>query len=388
MLAAIELLFWSALGAIFFAFCGYPLLLALVAPLAGQRRKEGAAGPAAWPTATLLISAYNEEAVLAARLENGLALDYPEDKLAILVISDASTDSTDELARASAAGNGRVGLLRQPERRGKSAALNAAVAAATGEIVIFSDANSLYDRHALRELIRPFADPRVGLVTGRTRYLAAGGDGSRESISLYSRLELWTKRNESRIGSCVGADGAIFACRRELYRPLAADDINDLVLPLQVAAQGWRVVLAEGAFCLEEGSRSDGEYQRQVRIATRTLRALMRHKGLFSPVRRPWFAFQVVSHKLLKLMLPFFMLLALLANLILAGAGLSFYPALLILQGGGYALAAWGRLTGGRGKGSGAAYNLCLVSVAFLVGWSKWLRGETFTTWSPERARG
>ena len=385
-MTAMELLFGSALGAIFYAFCGYPLLLALLAPLAGKGRKGPAAGAAAWPTVTLLISAHNEEAVLPGRLDNALALDYPADKLSILVVSDASTDGTDEMVKGYAARNGRVGLLRQAERRGKSAALNEAVAAAAGEIVVFSDANSLYGRQALRELVRPFADPRVGLVTGRTKYVAAGG--ARESASLYSRLELWTKRNESRLGSCVGADGAIFACRRELYRPLAADDLNDLVLPLRVVAQGRRAVLAGEAFCLEEEGRGGGEYQRQIRIATRTLRALARHRHLFSPRRRPWFAFQVASHKVLKLMLPFFMLLALLASLALAGAGSSFYQTMLLLQGGGYALAAWGRLTGGRGRGPGAAYNLCLVAAAFLVGWAKWLAGETFTTWEQQRLNG
>jgi cellulose synthase/poly-beta-1,6-N-acetylglucosamine synthase-like glycosyltransferase len=382
-MAEVQILFWLAVGAIGYAFCGYPLLLRVFSPLGrGRPEWDGADGP--WPRVTLLISAYNEEAVIEAKLHNALHLDYPSELLDILVVSDASDDRTDAIVEALE-GSGKVRLLRMPGRQGKSTALNAAVAEAAGEIVVFSDANSFYDRQAVRELVRPFRDSRVGLVTGCTRYLVAVGSSLRESSGLYSKLELWAKRYESRIHSCVGADGAIFACRKNLYQSLREDDLNDLVIPFQVVRQGYRAVLNEKAFCQEDGAREAGsEFQRQVRIACRTLHALARYKAVWNPWKQPVFSFLVVSHKLLKLMLPFFMVFALAANLVLAASS-SAYGLLLLLQGGGYLLALWGGITG-RGRGASLAYGFCLASLAFLVGWRKWLRGETFTTWKPERA--
>jgi cellulose synthase/poly-beta-1,6-N-acetylglucosamine synthase-like glycosyltransferase len=376
-----QLLFGVAVSMIFYGFAGYPLLLFILSSLAPRKQFHGE--PDHWPAVTLLISAYNEEAVIEAKIENGLQLDYPREKLEIMVVSDGSTDQTDAIVRLMAE-KSRVRLLRQPVRRGKSAALNEAVTAAGGEIIVFSDANSFYEQQAIRELTRPFQDRKVGLVTGCTRYMARVEGALRESTGLYSKLELWTKRYESRIHSCVGADGAIFACRKHLFQPLREDDINDLVVPFQVVRQGYRVILNENAYCLEEGARLPGnEFQRQVRIACRTLHGLGRYKAVWNPFRQPLFSFMVISHKVLKLLLPFFMILALATNLVLASS--TSFAVLLLLQAGGYLLALWGGLTG-RGRGASLAFSLCLTSLAFLLGWRKWLMGETFTTWTPGRA--
>src|SRR5581483_6161428 len=224
---AMQLLFVLLVVLTVFSYAIYPVVVGVWAKLVhrGWNRTE------ATPSMTLVISVYNEEAVIREKLENALALDYPRDLLEILVVSDGSTDRT--VAIAEEYGARGIRLLVAPERHGKTAALNLAVPGARGEIVAFTDANAMFPPTMLRTIARNFSDPDVGLVTGWTKYVARGGH---ESVGLYvySRLERATKEAESLVSSCVGADGAVLAMRRALYRDLRHDDINDFVLPLDV----------------------------------------------------------------------------------------------------------------------------------------------------------
>lgn len=376
-------LFWGSLLLVGYAYLGYPACLWVLQRLRRVPALEAASGDL--PRVTLLISAYNEEGVIAEKLENSLSLEYQRELLEILVVSDASDDGTDETARSFAPRG--VGLVRTVERGGKSAGLNHGVAAATGEILVFSDANSLYGRQALQELVRPFADPRIGFVTGGTSYRSEGGEGLHRPVGLYASLEQRTKVLESAIGSCVGADGAMFAVRRGLWRPLRAQDLNDLVVPLEVVRRGLRGVYAPGAHCLERTARSvGGEFNRQVRITGRTLRALAGSLDLLNPFRHGLFAWELLSHKWCKLLVPFALVAALATNLALAPGGWP-WTALLALQAAGYAAGGAGLLL--QRSGCGGLLSLPAVflasSAAILLGWLRFLQGETYTTWSTSR---
>src|SRR5882762_1396897 len=231
--------FWLASFLVVYPYLIYPLLLRLLARLS-PARGEPAQTRAETPRVTLIISAFNEEAALGRKLENALALDFPANRLEIIVASDASSDRTDQIVREVSAGEPRVKLVRQEERRGKSAALNRAVAAASGEIIVFSDANAMYGQDAIRRLVQDFADPKVGYVVGAALYYDAQGVRAGESEGVYWKLELFLKRLESQFYSVVGGDGAIYAIRRHLFWDLKDDDISDFVNPLQIIAAGYR----------------------------------------------------------------------------------------------------------------------------------------------------
>jgi cellulose synthase/poly-beta-1,6-N-acetylglucosamine synthase-like glycosyltransferase len=335
---------------------------------------------------TVIVSAYNEEQVIGEKIANTLALDYPGNLLEIVVVSDGSSDRTCEIV-ASYAPRGVV--LRHYEGRiGKTACLNRAVPLATGDLVVFSDANSAFAREALSALVEPFQDRSVGFVTGWTRYGAAepGRAGDSLGIGIYSRLELLTKRLESRLGSCVGADGAIFAIRRELYRPLAAHDINDLVIPLSINLQGYRGVLEPRAICFERDAGSaKGEFRRQVRITSRTIRALVNYRQLLNPLRYGLLSLEILSHKLCKFLVPLFLIVLLATSVLLADRG-TVYLAALAAQGMLYASAGAAPLlagVAGLSRLADAAKTFVVVNAAIAVAWAKYLQGETFTTWSP-----
>jgi cellulose synthase/poly-beta-1,6-N-acetylglucosamine synthase-like glycosyltransferase len=383
MIAA-KIIFWCSLCGILFAYGGYPLFLWVVSIFRSNKAQTQSSTYV--PRVSLLISVHNEERSIDPKLENALALDYPKKSLEIIVVSDASSDRTDEIVRQFS--DQGIRLLRQHVRKGKSAALNMAVAEAKGEIIVFSDGNAMYDGKAVKYLVRHFRDPSTGFVSGITKYISNTAGSSADSTGLYSRLEHSTKRLESLIGSCVGADGAIFAIRKEVYTPLKAHDINDLVIPLQIVGQGFRGMLEERAFCLEKTAGNlKGEFNRQVRISTRTIRAIFENRGLLNPIRWPFFSFQLISHKLLKLLVPFFMILTLVTNVLLVTTSLLYYV-LLVFQVWYYVLVWWGHLDQKAGRANqltGMAHAFSFVNCALLLGWIKYFQGETYSTWSPER---
>jgi cellulose synthase/poly-beta-1,6-N-acetylglucosamine synthase-like glycosyltransferase len=334
---------------------------------------------------TIVISAFDEEASIGATLENKTSLDYPRDRLEVIVVSDASTDGTERIVR-SFEGRG-VRLLVQEKRQGKTAALNRAVAEAKGEVVAFSDANSIWGRDALRRLVRNFADPSVGYVTGKMVYVDETGTVVGSGCSAYMRYENRLRTLETRVGSVVGVDGGVDAVRRSLYDPMRPDLLPDFVLPLSVVRKGFRVVYEPDALLHERSLESvDDEYRMRVRVTLRAYRALLATADLLNPVRRPLFAFQLATHKVLRYSVGLFQALALASNVLLIG------------RGAVYQWAFWGQLVFYMAASLGFSVPrlsrvrllrypqyLCLVNAAAVAAFVRFLRGETSATWQPRK---
>lgn len=378
-------LFWLLAGLVVYVYFGYPMLLAVAKSLGGGR---AVAMRPVEPSVTLVISAYNEEASIGDKLRNSLELDYPPDRLEVLVVSDASSDRTDAIVASFPPE--RVRLLRMAERGGKTVGLNRAVREARGDVIVFSDANALYYPDAIRRLVRNFADPAVGAAVGESTYVDAEAQAER-SEGLYWKYEVAIKKLESAIGSVVGGDGAIYAIRRGFYRDMRADALSDFVNPLQVVEQGARVVYEPEARSYEKaGDDFQKEYRRKVRIVNRAWRAAWSMPQMMNPLRSGFFAVEIVSHKLLRWLVPLFLALLFLVTVALAGRG-GLYALALWAQLGFYGLAALGwflRESERMPAALSVPFFFCLVNVASAQGILDAFRGKTYTTWATVRAGG
>lgn len=327
------IIFYISLLLLFYTYIGYPLIVSFLSrlhhnPISKATRR---------PKVTILIAAFNEEAVIAATIDNKIALDYPADKLEIIVISDESSDGTDEIVQSYA--DQGVRLIRQEPRAGKTSALNLAVPQATGDIIVFSDANSLYDDQTLKKLVANFADTSVGYVSGKMIYTDADGTTSGDGCSAYMTYENALRAAESDLGSIVGVDGGIDAMRKELYRPMNADQLPDFVQPLKVIEQGYRVVYEPEALLKESALRDDNdEYRMRVRVSLRAYWALYDMRQLLFLRHNKIFSWQLWSHKVLRYLCFFFLLGAFVSNLFLAGQSW-FFQLTLILQSLAYFVA-------------------------------------------------
>jgi cellulose synthase/poly-beta-1,6-N-acetylglucosamine synthase-like glycosyltransferase len=306
----IGILFWLCVVGIFYVYAGYPLILTLLASL----RPRPSAYEPYLPTATLLITAYNEQEVIAAKLENSLALDYPPERLQILVAADGCDDRTMEIVRSFA--SGRVELSYDPVRRGKMAAINRAMPLVRNEILVFSDANNFYEPSTLRELVKPFSDPMVGAVAGSKR-IVKEDSALGEADSLYWRYDSFIKKQETRLGSCTGVSGEVFATRRDLFESPPDSVINDdFFLALSIIRKGFRLIYAPEACSRETVSLDErDEIVRRTRIIAGRYQILGMSIGRL-PYRRPMIVWQVVSHKFLRPLVPFAMIGAFLASFI------------------------------------------------------------------------
>lgn len=368
-------LFWGSLGALAWTHAGYPLAVAALARLRPRRpRIEDIV-----PDVTVVVAAWNEEAVIAHRVENLLAQDYPPDRLEIVVASDGSSDRTDEIVQEIAAREPRVALLRC-ERGGKVAAQNRAVAESTREIAAFSDANASWEPDALRKLVRSFADPEVAYVCGRVRLVSSGGS-NREGA--YWRFETWLRAQESLAGSLTGGYGPIYAVRRTDYVDVDPRFGHDLALPYLMVQRGRRAVYEPEALSSEKESRDlEDEYRRKVRMFEHCWLITLEGKTLRS--LPPLYLAQMVSHRHLRYGSGLLHLLLLGASIALAGRG-RLYRGALSGQGGLLALAAAGRL-GTRVPGAALAYYYVLVTWATVVALAGYLRSGVPATW--EQALG
>ncbi len=367
--------FWLLLGLVAFAYAGYPLLLALLVPVAKRPPKCDDVTP----SVTLLIPAYNEERSLGAKLESCVALDYPKDRLQVIVLSDGSTDGTNAIA-ASFARHG-YGLMAFKENRGKLAVLRDGLAAATGEIVAFSDAASRLAPDALRRLVRPFADPAVGCVSGAYRVLRPHAARLGPQEGLYWRYETFIKRCESGLGSTLGAHGSLYAIRRELCPDLARIRTNDdYEIPVHIVARGHRVVYAPDAVASEEAEEMGG-FARRVRIAVGNWRQLRLIPLLLWPPR-PWLLFTFVAHKFLRLIGPWCLMAALAINLFLTGP---LYLATLVAQLAFYILALAGAFRILHPAFLKLPFYFCMINAAYIVGLARLLTGSGRVRWNARR---
>ena len=308
-----QIIFWLSAAALFYTYAGYPLLLAVVSAVRPRQVRRGDFGP----TVSVIITAYNEELALAAKLENTLALDYPRELLEIIVASDCSTDGTDQIALGFASRG--VRLHRQPQRLGKTAAQNAAVAQARGEVILFSDATSLYQPDAVQALLPNFADPTVGCVAGRLIYVDPAHSRIGRGARSYWSYETFLKKHESRACSLIGASGCLYAVRRTAYVPLYHEACSDFIIATKMVEQGLRAVYEPAAVCTEETNRqTDKELKMRVRVIAQTFTDLWRHRAMMNPFRSGFYAVQLLSHKVMRYAVPFFLLAILATSGILA----------------------------------------------------------------------
>jgi len=304
------ILFWFSVALIFYAYIGYPLLLSFFT--AFQQKKD--VSVTSEVPMTILITAYNEEAVIAKKIENTLKLEYPQDKLQIIVAADGSSDRTPEIVRGF--GN-RVELSYIPNRQGKMAAINRAIPLVRGEIIVFSDANNLYEADALRRLVAPFSDSKVGASTG-AKLIIQDGRNLSGAEGIYWKYESWIKRNQTKLDTCTSSVGEIFAVRRDVYIPPPNFVINDdYYIVIDLIRRGFRVFYVPEARSLEYISASEqDEITRRARIGTGLYQSIFMIAKLL-PLGRPWAIWHIISHKFCRALVPFGLLGALLSNLII-----------------------------------------------------------------------
>jgi cellulose synthase/poly-beta-1,6-N-acetylglucosamine synthase-like glycosyltransferase len=373
-------LFWLCVGAMAYVYVGYPLLLFLVSRVVNRR----VAKAAITPTVTMVIAAYNEAPVIAGKLDNSLALDYPADKLDILVASDGSTDRTNAIVREyEARYPGRVTLLDLP-RGGKTVGQNHAADVARGEILVFSDASTMYDPQAVRAMVANYADPAVGSVGGDVRYVREGEEASAKGRQMYWTYEASIRRWESQIFTVIGATGCIYSMRKDLYTHLDPAAISDFVQPARALIKGYRSVVEDDATCYEiaESKEMGDELRRRSRVVNRGIRGVGFMTELLNPLRHPVLLFQIISHRLLSLGIPFHLIGAFVSNAFLLDA--RFYQLTFAAQvafyGGALAALVLDRF-GVRPKGLFIPLYFCLVNLAPLLAVWSLLKGEKKIVW-------
>lgn len=379
-MTAAMIIFWCAFAWILYVYVGYPIALALISTI--YRRPVRSAEHT--PRVTIVIAAFNEAAHIAQTIQNKLDLDYPRELLDIIVVSDGSTDGTDDLVKGFASQG--VKLIRQEPRQGKTAGLNLALAQATGDIVAFSDANSMYDKAALRRIVANFADPEVGYVTGKMIYTDPDGSVVGDGCSAYMRYENTLRSLETKVGSVVGVDGGVDAVRRSLYQPMRADQLPDFVLPLRVIASGARVVYEPGALLKENTlNRATDEFRMRVRVALRSFWALWDSRKLLLPAPYALFAFQLWSHKVLRYLIFLPMLLVAVTSILLWSYG-DIYKLAVIGQVLAYGTVILGVLVPNsqflQRIGALPSY-FVLVNVASGLAFWRFLKGEKQVLWKP-----
>ena len=318
--------FWLSIFAIFYIYIGYPILIVIFSVFSNRPVQKYPISP----FVSIIISAYNESEHICQTVQNKLDLNYPSDKFEIIVVSDGSTDGTDEIVRSL--NSSQVRLIRQEVRAGKTVALNLAVSHAKGTIIVFSDANSIYDLDAIRKLVANFSDSDVGYVSGKMIYVNSDGSPVGDGCSAYMKYENCLRKYETKVGSIVGVDGGIDAVRKELYTPMDIGQIPDFVLPLKVIAEGYRVVYDAEALLKEDTlKQARDEYNMRVRVTLRSLWAILDMRHLLSIKKFGFFAFQLWSHKVLRYLCFLFLIFAFITNCFLLEEGI-IYVIFLILH--------------------------------------------------------
>jgi cellulose synthase/poly-beta-1,6-N-acetylglucosamine synthase-like glycosyltransferase len=378
----IEIVFWTACLTLIYVYILFPAIVQLLARRFGKLVSEAKLEL----SVSIIVTAYNEEKGILAKLENLLALNYPGDLVDIIVASDSSSDATDRLVQDC--GSQRVQLLRVEGRQGKTACQNAAAAIARGEILVFTDATTRLDAGALHALVRRFDSADVGCVGGRLIYVSSTENVTGRGGEAYWDYEVKLRMAESALGSLIGVSGCLYAARRSAYRAINPGLISDFVISMKMREQSLRTVLAVDAVCYEETlNRGTHEMSMRVRVAIRSINALICERRFLNPWRYGLFAWQLWSHKLLRYASPFLWLLALGANLALISTH-PLYTVLLVCQLAvilagvvGFALqsrlAKLGMLS--------QPYYFLLTNIASFLATLRYVRGERMVTWKPLR---
>lgn len=383
-----KLIFWMSVSVVLYTFLVYPLVLVVLASLfqlssdlrfaLGRGNRRGV--PVSDPLVSMIIPAHNEAGIIAGKMRNCAELDYPKSRLEILVGCDGCTDDTVERIRESCHSNVRI--FDSAERSGKPAMLNRLVPEARGEILLFSDANTLYNPESVRSLVRRFAAPGVGAVCGELKLLAP--DGKTATEGLYWRYECFLKILESRLNMLVGANGAIFAIRRDLYRPLPAGTINDdFLIAMDIRRQGFSVVYDPEANAFEETSTVQQEFRRRIRIGSGDLRALRQTWTMLSPLAGS-VALSYWSHKICRWLVPLALITSFVSAVWLSRdvfyLGCALLGLLLVASAGfGYFLQVNERRPGV----FGVPCHFLAMNLALLIGFAQDLFGSRTGVWAP-----
>jgi poly-beta-1,6-N-acetyl-D-glucosamine synthase len=370
-----EILFWLSLVFIAYTYIGYPIILILLLRLKPQIVKKHPISP----TVSIIVAARNEEKNIAMRLRNLCEQDYPDNKIEIIIVSDNSVDKTNEIVQSF--GDSRITLLSLQQPSGKALAVNSGVAAAHGEILVFADARQRFEKNAIRELVANFSDPEIGCVSGEMVFLDNIDSNVRTEMNAYWRYEKSIRKNESATGSVMGASGSIFAMRRSLFKPLPAGTIlDDVLTPMNIINQGYRVVFDSDAIAYDSVSKDvEQEWRRKVRTLTGNWQLLGLAPWLVIPWRnKDWVRF--LSHKIFRILVPFFLVLLLLFNMKLDGF---FYKIFLSAQITCYSLAAFGYFLPRfrTHKIFNVPYFFMAMNVAALFGFFYWVTGKDKQIW-------
>ncbi len=380
------IIFWISLFFIFYAYAGYPLLITFISLVVNKKVKTAEIEP----FVTVLITAFNEEKDIGAKIENSLLLDYPKDKYELVVASDGSTDATDQVVESYKDNETGVNVIlhRVEGRVGKTATQNSAVKICRGEIIIFSDAASMYDKKAIRAFVANYADPEVGAVSGRYVYVNKKDTSAGQGVSAFWNLENFIKSRQSKIHTITGCSGCIYSLRKHLYVDLPAEITGDLVEPLMVLQQGYRIVFEPQALAYEEPAGKTGdEFAMRLRVIVQGMTGMLFVKKLFNPTKYPFVSLQLISHKVIRWLVPIFCISALMANAIAATFS-PLYTLLLIGQITFYSLAILGFFLEKKGIHKKVFYLplfFCTVNIAALISMFKVLRGEKFVIWQTQR---
>ncbi len=376
-----ELLFWLFVGITIYVYFGYPLLLIIVAKISNQSVRRANITP----SVTMIIAAHNEEKSIHRKLQNSLNLDYPKDKLEIIVASDGSTDKTNVIVGKFK--DQRIRLVYDPIQKGKSSIQKKAVENANGDVIVFTDAPTLLDSNALSKIVRPFYDKTVGCIMGKAKNIDISETSVSEANNLYNLYEEFLQKKESQIGSLAMGSGWLFATRKNLIEPLDINVGDDFVIPLGVVEKGFKVIYERKAISYDRGHiETKAMFRAKYRVVTKDLRGLFSKKVLLNPIRFPLVSWSLISHKLLRWLIPYFLIVVLISNCFLLN--IIFYQITFALEVTFLLLSLVGWILQNKGikvKVFYIPFYYCLVNLAALIGVAASFLGKKMGHWTPDR---
>lgn len=375
---------WILVGLILYVYFGYPLLLLILSrlrPVSPVQKGD------IIPMISLIVPAYNEEKAISKKIKNSLSLNYPKEKLEIIVSSDGSTDGTNQLVQDFTRQG--VKLVTLNPNQGKSSAQNRAIVEAQGDILFFSDANVMLPSDAVRKVVRNFRDDKVGCVVGKVTYLNEGGTSVSQGEGLYWRYELFLREKESDLGNFTMGSGPIMAIRRNLFQPLDPDIGEDFVLPMKTVINGYRVIYEPEAISEETLFQNTpaSMFRSKVRVISKDMRGLFLCRAILNPFRYPLYSWGLISHKLLRWLVPYFLISLFFCNLLLIY--ILSYATLFAIQIFLYSLAIAGYFLQRKIKPPcilGIPFSFCLVNGAALCGVARFIIGKKAGKWRPVRS--
>ena len=389
MICVLYILFWLALALVIYTYIGYGIFTAILVKIKKAFFPSKKYNTDFEPSVSLIIPCFNEGDFISTKIRNTIELEYPADKLQVIYISDGSNDHSLDILKQN---QEKYLWMHSPERKGKASAMNRAVLEASGEIVVFCDANTLLNREAIRELVAPYEDPTIGAVTGEKRILVQNSEHvSSAGEGLYWKYESWLKQLDSDLYSVVGAAGELMSYRKSFYEPLEPDTIlDDFMQSMRVTLKGYRVAYNPKAYAMETASADvSEEWKRKVRISAGGWQSMSRLKRVLIPWPSPLLTYSYLSHRAFRWSVaPFSLLILIITNPILAFYNPYIYVPILAGQMLFYGLALhgyWKDKKGEKNKFSFVPYYFTMMNLAVFFGLARYLKGSQKATW--ERAK-